>query len=439
MNKEEEWIFDERTRQILANACQSVCLPCDMGIWISSLTHKDLPTRSDEALISGIELERFWAVDYLFRLRIPDALARRIDRTYVQPLPEDLPETVDLRWMKEFERADEEIRSASSPMYYADLLMFTGSYAPAVVLSSLREGLRLSWAEFWQRMDRRNLRIGPNFLSYLYTESPDGAEPLLKILRSGIEGWYRKARIPVAAKVQYSWLRKGLKLPTSLAGRNPKAEEILGSALLAVHELYDQLRKLSDQGLPKDRLFFPWKNPNRMVQLDWGPASNPHWDTVAPKMFERLSRYMRAAYLPILAGEMERAPLEVIDAHRTRFRQEHKWETNFEVRLEDLSEDDPNKKLLSKLEYRHWKKQRFEEEEAEAERSLGERFIGMLNEKVKGAKKAQQVREALMLIFLEGKSETEAARITGITDKTIRNWKLKLGLDRETIKGRQIQ
>ncbi|MCH7912319.1 MAG: hypothetical protein IH856_04675 [Deltaproteobacteria bacterium] len=328
-------------------------------------------------------------------------------------------------------------------------------------LIRIRVGRDATRREIFRRFEQ--LRFGKVFRKYLATAGFAVGE-LLDVTESQIRAWLRVKKISIAGSPRKNDLLKSLKMPLEALPRFPAralralralpelrtlrpprsaAKEVLekssrelvlgemleddrSEAILTIHELYDKLKKAVETDL--------YEIPTNPI-MERRPFGNPAWERALRGRMLRDIEGMLTEHLPILDGNMEKAPLKVHDKHRTRVRRELRWKRTtswdeFEEQ-EQYGEGDKGHPL-SKLEIQLAGKRGIAEQETKLDvKKAKEEFNAKLQTELKTVnppKKRMQVRRAMILLVITNKTAKEVARIAHIDEKTVRKYKQKLGL-----------
>jgi len=376
----------------------------------------DLTRLSASELISMNRVTRFWCMDAIIRLH-------------------GVPHKPD--WKLIFKEAYGLAARLNVDFdFQSRLLLHSRDAESALDLIKYRLGWDATRVEILRRFEQ--LRFGNAFRRSLKKNDFDVGD-LLDVTESQIRAWLRAMKIKKEEMPRTIDLLKSLKLPLKALPREHVLEDDRGEALLTIHELYDELKNaVKTDSVPYNALKEAIKTgvldeiPTNPI-IERRPLENPRWERkLRRRMFRDIQKRLKK-HLPILDGSMEKAPLKVIDAHRTRVRRELWWEGKItswdELNDQEHSGDDDEGFPPSKLEIESMKVVGSADPVERAHViNTKEKFDKLLELELKNVnppRKRAQVREAIHLVVYEDKTVKEAANIKGVSEKTLQKYKEK--------------
>jgi hypothetical protein len=211
-------------------------------------------------------------------------------------------------------------------------------------------------------------------------------------------------------------------------------------SVLKIYNFYDELKKaieLDDiESIPASLI------------TGFRRANNPIWEQQAPIILKELIGEMIETQLPILSGEMEAVPLKIYDNQRTKDRRERRFLQLSYLNIEESKDEAGYKKGESEEDKLYFKAMQIEgKDERSAENELteailqselkkriginrnstNEEILKCIENNLEGqAKIKRKVLKAFELILLRNMSEQEALSRVKLSDRTMRDYKIKL-------------
>ncbi len=272
-------------------------------------------------------------------------------------------------------------------------------------------------------------KFGRAMMTFLADRNETSVDGLFNEIRSGAKGLAKQKILP---KEYISDLREQLKVPFRISFDHQEKDthkDTHQDALLTIMERYGEIGKKIKT---KD-----WSQGLYSLFSEFRKMEGSAWERIAPGMLAEMTRKSLELFLPILEGKLENMPYEVCKNHINSIRQDLSWKVNQSWKnLSEGQEEESNRRSLKfwgekQVAPLDWNIKDDKTPEGEIlQREEGE-FFGLLKikqtleELISKAEKPEQLREAFHLME-EGKTQKEAAEITGLSDRTLRHYQSKL-------------
>jgi hypothetical protein len=354
--------------------------------------------------LSTWEPKRLLGFDQMLTLWIADAFIRMVGI-------EENPDRSESEWWEVFEEAVQRaIQLSVGDIENLAAEANDGRSIVALVLARVdRAAIR---REIIRRLE--GFRIGKSIVDVYLRNSPQAVENLKRRTKSAVRGMSsRKAKRLLPHNSDLIWALDGSRKPPK---QSEDLADIANDSLSAIIEVYEKARQATGVG--------DWSNLSPSICAGHREIEDPRWNVVSQKILKEQIEESLWLFLPVLNGDMEKAPMAVYNAFRTRKRRWHKepaeHSENIFSPLDEESEDDEGK-LRDKLEF---------DEIIRRNRTgwTSEQKViieNMIDKALHGARKASKIKEALGYIF-EGDTEEKACEKAGLTDRTIRDYLNKL-------------
>jgi len=381
---------------------------------------------SNEGLLVMDQALAFWCADGIIRLL-------------------GVEESPKINWKKIYEEALN-FASQLNLESLAKLYLQTGDATTirALIICHLDRAATL--AEFNKRFG--SFRTENKIINFLYGENKHIESPVLKQIDYDIKGLYKLKMIPKETASEIIDLGKSLRPPLrifqkekGIDKREDSEKDDRQETILKVLEYYQRARRSIKVK--------EWNNIRSDLIGEFRKIEGSGWEKVAPGLLRQLIKKGLEIYLPALEGNLKNIPYQVYreKMKTSRAEMDSKVERTWR-KLEKKAREDEGDAHTRNL--KSWgKKRRLDVEnpidlqekglhdyrnpedkllEIEQENNKNEKIEWIekeISKLITKAKKPEAVREAFRLLR-EGKTEKQAAEMSGIDSRTIRNYLLIL-------------